>query len=260
MRLDVYLVSKGFLTSRELAKFNIAKGNVMVNGRLASKPSQSIGDDEVTLISDNAIPYVSRGGLKLEKAIREFEIDCKGLTVLDIGASTGGFTDCLLQHGASRVCAVDVGTNQLVKKLRDDPRVISLENKNIKDLNPNELNPSTYDLIVSDLSFISLTKVIGLFPKFLNADGGAVTLIKPQFEVGSELVGKGGIVKDEKAHKMAIKYVVEEAKSRGLYLSKITWAPVHQANKNIEYLALFKQIKTTEPDYAETVRLAFKEK
>lgn len=259
MRLDVFLVNNRFFASRELAKFNIAKGNVLVNGTTASKPSMNIREEDVvTLVVNNINPYVSRGGLKLEKAIKEFEISCSGITALDIGASTGGFTDCLLLHGASLVCAVDVGTNQLDVKLRDNPKVISVENKNIKDLSPDELNPSTYDLIVTDLSFISLTKVIGLFPKFLNEEGRVIALIKPQFEVGPELVGKGGIVKDKRAHIMAIQRVVQVARDKGLHLSKITWAPLHQENKNIEYLALFKKSETIVPEFKDIVQKAFK--
>lgn len=260
MRLDVYLVSKGIFSSRELAKFNIAKGNVLVNGALARKPSLSVEEsDSITLSAENAVPYVSRGGLKLEKAIKEFNFHCDGIDAMDVGASTGGFTDCLLQHGAKLVCAIDVGSNQLVEPLRTDARVFFKENINIKDLDPRDLKVDKFDLIVADLSFISLTKVLQYFPKFLKPNGSAILLIKPQFEVGSQLVGKGGIVKDPSAHIMAITNVGLEANKYGLYIKNITSGPIHQSGKNIEYLALFERVEDSPPNFAKVVKYAFNE-
>jgi 23S rRNA (cytidine1920-2'-O)/16S rRNA (cytidine1409-2'-O)-methyltransferase len=242
MRLDVLMVQKGVFSSRELAKVNIKKGNVLVNGVLCTKPSFEVSEDvSITLITENVIPYVSRGGLKLEKALKEFEINCKDFDVLDIGASTGGFTDCVLQHGARRVYAMDVGTGQLSPTLKDDLRVKSIENTHIKDLTCDQVDSALFDLIVADLSFISLTKVLEFFPKFLKPTGKAIVLIKPQFEVGASFVGKGGIVKDRKAHEMAIANVFNAAIKIGLYLTNITPSPIQDERKNVEFLALLEQ-------------------
>lgn len=258
MRLDVYLVKNGFFSSRELAKFNITKGNVMVNSKNPKKPSQNIGDsDVVTLVTENAIPYVSRGGLKLEKALREFNVDCTGIDALDVGASTGGFTDCLLNHGAKYVCAIDVGTDQLAPCLKENPNVCSIENINIKEIEPQNLDVNQFQLIVADLSFISLTKVVEYFPDFLADNGAVITLIKPQFEVGPQLVGKAGIVKDPKAHVVALSNIRLAAQEQGLYLKRVTYAPIHDASKNIEYLGLFNKNKGTPPKLDTIVRQAF---
>lgn len=258
MRLDIYLVSHRIFASRELAKFNIAKGNVLVNGKVATKPSQTVGEgDSVTLSIVNAIPYVSRGGLKLEKAIKEFGIQCEGIDALDVGASTGGFTDCLLQHGAKFVCAIDVGSNQLAPVLRDNHNVHSIENVNIKDLQPQDLQINQFDIIVADLSFISLAKVIEYLPKFLKPTGAIVCLIKPQFEVGPQLVGRGGIVKDPKAHLVAMANIGQTANKHGLYVKDVTYAPIHKAGKNIEYLVHIVQDETRLPDFTIVVNEAF---
>lgn len=258
MRLDVYLVSNSYFSSREQAKFNIAKGNVLVNGMPASKPSQPISEqDTVSLITENAIPFASRGGMKLEKALFEFSVDCTNINALDVGASTGGFTDCLLRNGAKHVCAIDVGTNQLVASLRDDPRVVSIENMNIKDLDPSQLSPNQFDLIVADLSFISLNKVVEYLPKFLSANGQVIALIKPQFEVGQSLLGKGGIVKKPKAHIQAIESIAKHWQQANLHLSRLTYAPIHQSTKNIEYLGLFTQAWNRFPDFSSVVDEAF---
>jgi len=240
MRLDVFLVEKGFFSSREMAKFNIAKGNVTVNGKAARKPSQPVtGDDCVELVEENVIPYVSRGGLKLERALEFFNIDCSGLNVLDVGASTGGFTHCVLKHGAGYVCAVDVGSNQLDFTLRMHKNVKSLENTNIKELDLDAAGGMPFDLLVADLSFISLTKVLEFLPKFLKSQGRAITLIKPQFEVGQSQLSKAGIVSNPKAHVMAIEKVVQHAAAVGLHLIGLTYSPIHHDTGNIEYLALW---------------------
>ncbi len=257
MRLDVYLVSNGFFASRELAKFNINKGNVMVNGKPVSKSALQINsNDTVELAVENVVPYVSRGGLKLEKAIREFEVSCAGKTALDVGASTGGFTDCLLKHGAKMVCAIDVGTNQLDPILRSNPDIYSIENIHIKDLTPVMLPIEKFDLIVTDLSFISLTKVLEFFPQFLNQQGFVIALIKPQFEVGSVFIGKGGIVKNPKAHVMAVENVAIAAAKFGLNLSQLTWSPIHDISKNVEYLASFSQQSASLPNIQKVVMQA----
>lgn len=258
MRLDVYLVKNNFFASREQAKFNISRGNVIINGEPASKPSQPITEsDKISLISENAIPYVSRGGLKLEKALSSFSIDCSNINALDVGASTGGFTDCLLKNGAKYVCAVDVGTNQLVPSLRNDPRVVSIENTNIKDIDPVQLELSSFNLIVADLSFISLTKVVEYLPKFLDRDGQLVALIKPQFEVGPSQIGKGGLVKSPNAHIQAIKNIVIKSQRVNLNLAMLTYAPIIDLSKNIEYLGLFSQKRESLPDIESVVMDAF---
>lgn len=243
MRLDVYLVNYGFFASRELAKYNITHGNVLVNGEEVLKSSRIIGaEDVVSLKEQNLMTYVSRGGFKLEKALAEFSINCQGIDVIDVGASTGGFTDCVLQHGAARVVAIDVGTDQLVEQLKDDPRVTFFEGVSIKDIQSVEFTPRQFHLLVADLSFISLTKVMELFPPLLLSEGSAILLIKPQFEVGKEWIGKGGIVKNAKAHVKAIEGVVDAAAKEGLFLQNLTWAPIQDDSKNVEYLGHFMRV------------------
>ena len=242
MRLDIYLVENSFFTSRELAKYNILQGNVLVNGSVVLKPSRVVNPNEsVSLRCGNAMTYVSRGGFKLEKALIEFAIDCKGMDVVDVGASTGGFTDCVLQFGAARVVAIDVGTNQLVESLKTDPRVISFEGVSIKEIDNSILSPNQFHLLVADLSFISLTKVITFIKPLLLPQGSAVLLIKPQFEVGKEHVGKGGIVKSKSAQISAIEEVIKAANSVGLYLKGLIWAPIQSESKNVEFLGHFVQ-------------------
>jgi 23S rRNA (cytidine1920-2'-O)/16S rRNA (cytidine1409-2'-O)-methyltransferase len=257
MRLDIFLVKNGFFGSRELAKFNVVNGNVLVNAKICQKPAHPIAEkDIVSLKSPNIIPYVSRGGLKLEKALHVFNIDCNNLSALDVGASTGGFTDCLLKHGAKYVCAIDVGTNQLAQSLKNDKRVLSFENINIKEFSPNSINPNRFNIIVTDLSFISLTKVIEFFPKFLDSNGIVIALIKPQFEVGPAFICSGGLVKNSKAHLMAIETVSVASQRVGLYLTQLTWSPIYDTGKNIEYLGLFSQIPTAIPDIQKVVKEA----
>jgi 23S rRNA (cytidine1920-2'-O)/16S rRNA (cytidine1409-2'-O)-methyltransferase len=259
MRLDVLLVKKGFFSSRELAKSNIAIGNVSVNGIVINKPSHDVLESAcISLKTEKINPYVSRGGIKLEKALNEFKIDCQGIDVLDLGASTGGFTDCALQHGARAVYAIDVGTDQLSPKLKGDQRVISIENVHIKDLTSEHLNNNHFNLIVADLSFISLTKVFEYFPQFLNRDGKVIVLIKPQFEAGIKHIGKGGIVKDAKVHIEAIININNEAKKHRLFLTKITHAPIYEKRKNIEYLALLERVEKNLPDIESCVKEAFR--
>lgn len=260
MRLDIYLVKMGYFASRELAKYNISNGNVLVNEVVAVKPSMQVDESStIRLSQSNVLPYVSKGGLKLKKALDTFSIDCKGFDVLDVGASTGGFTDCVLQHGARKVYAIDVGTNQLAKSLQDDPRVISIENIHIKDLKVEELDSTLFHLLVTDLSFISLTKVVEYFPKFLLPDGMVIALIKPQFEVGKQLVGRGGIVKNPKAHIVAINQIFAAAQQVGLYPKGLTHSPFVESSRNIEYLALFDRNIGLSPDVAKAVNLAFGE-
>jgi 23S rRNA (cytidine1920-2'-O)/16S rRNA (cytidine1409-2'-O)-methyltransferase len=260
MRLDTYLVDKKICNSREKAKYLIQNGGVIVNGRSISKPSYAVCEfDAIDFKKEDAIPYVSKGGFKLEKAIASFSLDFKGKTILDIGASTGGFTDCALKHGAKFVWAVDVGTNQLDSDLKKDERINSLENTDFRILKPSDIGQRV-DIVVVDLSFISLTSILSHIPNFLADAGYAVLLIKPQFEAGPENVGKGGIVKNPKVHQKVIQNVIINAKSIGLYLSGLTFAPIIDIKKNIEYVALFKRKPTADFDIIGIVNSSFFEK
>ncbi|WP_442878059.1 TlyA family RNA methyltransferase [Cetobacterium sp.] len=240
-RVDVLLVEKGFYETREKAKRAIMAGLVIINDKKIDKPGTSIKIDEEPLIrvKGDACKYVSRGGLKLEKAISVFNMDFQDKIVLDVGSSTGGFTDCSLQNGAKFVYAVDVGTNQLDWKLRNDERVKSLENMHIKDLALSDLDDRKVDYIVMDVSFISITKVIEHLIKYFDKETKLMALIKPQFEVGKENIEKGGIVKDSKKHLMAIEMVVEEAKKSGLRLKGLDFSPITGTKGNVEYISLF---------------------
>ncbi len=198
-RLDVLVVQRGILFSRERAKENIIAGNIFVDGIMTTKCGKKVDiSSNIEFIGED-IPYVSRGGLKLKKAIESFDIDLKGKICLDIGASTGGFTDCMLQHGASRVYSIDVGTNQLDDKLRCDSRVVSMENTNIRYLSADSIGELA-DFASIDVSFISLEKVIPNLLNLLKDDGSVVALLKPQFEVGVGIVNKKGVVKKPKVN------------------------------------------------------------
>ena len=211
-RLDVLVVQQGLFDSREQAQRLILAGEVSVKGQLVTKPGTKV-DDALPITVKNKPRYVSRGGLKLEGALKAFPVKADGKVCLDIGSSTGGFTDCLLQHGAIRVHAVDVGTNQLVWKLRNDPRVIVKEQFNARYMTPEDLGEKV-QLIVSDVSFISLTKILPAAYECLEAGGDLLVLIKPQFELQPEDIGPGGIVRDPALHQRAVdkihRFVVEE--------------------------------------------------
>lgn len=245
-RIDVLLVEKGFFDSREKARRAIMAGNVIVNEQKIDKPGTQIKIDEepVIRLKGDTCPYVSRGGLKLEKAIKAFNLDLAGAVVIDVGASTGGFTDCALQNGAKFVYAVDVGTNQLDWKLRNDSRVKSLENTHIKDLGLDDTDGQKADFIVMDVSFISITKVFEHLVKFFHENTKLMALIKPQFEVGKENMEKGGIVRDRSKHKMAIENVVAEAERNGLYLQALDFSPITGTKGNVEYISVFSLEKT----------------
>lgn len=240
-RLDVILVDRGLFDSREKAKREIMIGNVIVNEQAITKAGTNFKDNEDLKIRiKDKLKYVSRGGLKLEKAIKEWNLNFNNKIVLDIGASTGGFTDCALQNGALKVYAVDVGTNQLDWKLRNDKRVVSLENTHIKDLTIDKLDNTLVDIIVVDVSFISLTKVIPYFSKFLSEYGIIMMLIKPQFEIGKDKIGKNGVV-DVKYHNEAIKKVVQFAKNDGYIIDYISESPIKGTKGNIEFISLIRK-------------------
>ena len=238
-RLDLILVERGFFTTREKAKREIMAGNVIVNEQAVTKAGTGFKDTEKLFIRiKDRLKYVSRGGLKLEKAIKVWNLDFEKKTVLDVGASTGGFTDCALQHGATKVFSGDVGKNQLDWRLKNDGRVISLEEKHIKDLTSEELDNEKVDIAVIDVSFISLTKVIPHLKKFLKKEGKIIMLIKPQFEVGRGKIGKNGIVLEEKYHDEAIKKIISFVKEEGYTLFGIEMSPIKGTKGNVEFLAL----------------------
>lgn len=240
-RLDVLLVNRGLAQSREKAKAIIKSGNVYINGRMTDKAAEMVAEDAAVDIKDNPIKYVSRGGLKLEKAIDKFKIELEGKLCMDVGASTGGFTDCMLQKGAKKVYAVDVGTDQLVKELRDDNRVISMEQTNIRYLTPDQLE-DIIAFISIDVSFISLTKVLAPVRELLAEQGELVALIKPQFEVGPKAIGKKGVVKDKKAHINAINSVSLHACAVGFRCIGLDYSPITGPEGNIEYLLYLKKV------------------
>ena len=239
MRLDVYLTEQGLVSSRTEAKGFITSSSVKVDGRVVTKPSFDVSDGANVEIDKSAKKYVGRGGLKLESAISSFGISALGKRAIDIGASSGGFTDCLLQNGAESVIAVDSGTNQLVDSLRQDPRVISIENYNARYMKSSDL-PYVPDLCVMDVSFISATYIMPAIRNVLAPGADFICLIKPQFEVGRSGLGKGGIVKSDKLRREAVDKVVDFAKYIGFSLVSTIESPIIGGDGNIEFLAHFR--------------------
>lgn len=234
-RLDVILVNKGLFPSREKAKASIMAGIVFVDGQRVDKAGTPIDENAEIFVKQNLCPYVSRGGLKLEKAMEMFGFDLHDKVSIDMGASTGGFTDCMLQKGATKVYAIDVGYGQLDYKLRIDPRVCNMEKTNIRYLDT-DLILEPADFISIDVSFISLNLIFPVASKVLDEKGSVVCLVKPQFEAGRDQVGKKGIVRDINVHKEVILNVIGYANKVGLYPSGLTFSPVTGAKGNIEYL------------------------
>jgi len=235
LRLDLLLVERGLAESREKGQAIIFAGQVLVDGQKRDKAGALVPEDAEIRILGDTLRYVGRGGLKLEAALKEFRLPVHGKIAMDVGASTGGFTDCLLQHGVQKVYAVDVGYGQLAWKLRQDPHVVVIERVNIRDMAPS-LMPEPVDVAVIDVSFISLTKVIPSVLHFLKPDAAIIALIKPQFEVGKEEVGKGGIVRDETARTTAVKNVEDFVRGLGLDVKGIIPSPITGQDGNIEYL------------------------
>ena len=233
-RLDVLLVNKGFFESREKAKTSIMAGIVYVEGQKSDKAGNMIDTEANIEVRGDTCPYVSRGGLKLEKSINIWNLKLEGNTCMDIGSSTGGFTDCMLQNGASKVYALDVGTNQLVYKLRVDPRVVVMEKTNIREVDTSKIDP--LDFVSIDISFISLKHAFPKAYEMLKDGGRVVALVKPQFEAGREQVGKNGIVRDKSVHKQVIQNVINLAEIEGFKPLGLTFSPVTGAKGNIEYL------------------------
>lgn len=237
-RLDQLLVERGEFPSREKARRTIMAGRVRVDGAVLDKPGTSVAADAAIEVSGPDCPFVSRGGLKLERALDHFAIDVQGLVCLDIGASTGGFTDCLLQRGARRVYAVDVGYGQLDYGLRNDDRVVVMERTNARHLTPTDV-PEPCDLATFDVSFISLVKVVPAAAAAVRSPGRLVTLIKPQFEVGKGRVGKGGVVKDQELRREVILERIEQLEAAGLRSDGWIDSPIAGAAGNLEALAAF---------------------
>jgi 23S rRNA (cytidine1920-2'-O)/16S rRNA (cytidine1409-2'-O)-methyltransferase len=233
MRLDQWLTRHGYAATRSRARWLIEAGQVWVDGQQRCKPSVSIADRCRVEVRGAGLRYVSRGGLKLEQALRAFRLEVAGLVALDIGASTGGFTDCLLQHGARRIYALDVGTGQLAPMLREDPRVIAFEGRNLRTFQAREL-PEPVDLITVDVSFLSLTLVLPLLPPFLRQRGGVMALVKPQFEVGADGMRRGGIVRDSACRTWAVSRVLSVAAAAGFRVMQRIEAPRSRNQGNQE--------------------------
>ncbi len=234
-RLDVLLAQRGEVASREKARRLIMTGEVYVNNQVVDKPGKQVPGDAVITIRQSGIPYVGRGGLKLQKAIEYFSIDVSEKVAIDVGASTGGFTDCLLQNGSRFVYAVDVGRGQLDWKLRNDERVAVLERTNIRYVKQEQFDQEI-DLATIDVSFISLDKVIPVVASLIKTCGQIIALIKPQFEAGRRNVGKGGVVRDPEIHRQVIQNIYDLAMRTGLTVKGLTYSPVRGPAGNIEYL------------------------
>jgi 23S rRNA (cytidine1920-2'-O)/16S rRNA (cytidine1409-2'-O)-methyltransferase len=238
-RIDKILVDRGLADSRTKAQALIMAGVVLVGEQRVNKPSERFPHTATVRLREGAESrFVGRGGLKLEAALREFSIDVKGLVCLDVGASTGGFTDCLLQHGAQKVVAVDVGHNQIDWRLRRDARVEVREGVNARYLTPADFD-AQFDLVTVDVAFISATKILPAIVSLLADGGRVVTLIKPQFEVGKDEVGKGGIVKDSEQHQRVVGEVNSAAESLGMKVAGVIESPIKGADGNVEFLALY---------------------
>lgn len=242
-RLDVLLVQQGLATSRELAKAYIMAGNVYVDGQKEDKAGTKVAVNAALEVKGNQMKYVSRGGYKLEKAVDEFGISLDGKICLDIGASTGGFTDCMLQNGASKVYAIDVGYGQFAWKLRNDERVVCLEKTNVRYVTHEQV-PDEGEFASIDVSFISLTKVLPAVLGVLGEKGQLVCLIKPQFEAGREKVGKKGVVRDITVHKEVIEMIANYVRAQNLGILGLSFSPIKGPEGNIEYLIYLDKSQT----------------
>lgn len=247
LRLDVFLVEKGIIESREKAKSLIMAGKVFNGNLRLDKPGMLVEEDILLTVKGEIHPYVSRGGLKLAKAIKAFNLNFKDKVIADIGASTGGFTDCALQNGAAKVYAIDVGYGQISWKLRSDERVICLERTNARYLTEESL-PEKVDMVVCDVSFISLTKIFSAMKTILKDNGQVLALIKPQFEAGQENVGKNGVVRDPQVHQAVLKNVLQEAENLEFEVLGLDFSPIRGPEGNIEFLVWLKKFIIPELD------------
>lgn len=257
-RLDQLLLERGLFPSREKARSAIMTGRILVAGKKEMKAGTQIQEDAKIVVTGHDLPYVSRGGLKLEKAIQHFALELKDKTILDIGASTGGFTHCALLSGAKKIYAVDVGYGQLAWELRQDPRVIVMEKVNARYLQKEQIGEEA-DFITIDASFISLTKLLPNLVSFLKSNGGFVLLIKPQFEAGRDKVGKKGVVRDKETHLSVIERILAFAIDLGLFCQGLTYSPIRGPEGNIEYLAYLTKMPAafTFEQMQDTVKEAF---
>ena len=235
-RVDVLLVEQGLFETREKAKRAIMAGIVYSNEMRLDKPGEKIPADAVLTVKGKTLPYVSRGGLKLEKALKEFDLDVKDKVLLDIGSSTGGFTDCALQNGAIMSYAVDVGYNQLAWKLRNDERVVVMERTNFRYVTPSDLNGPMPNFASIDVSFISLKLILPVLKTLLVPGSDVVALVKPQFEAGREQVGKKGIIRDAKVHEEVVKKIVDFSLETGFDVKNLSYSPITGGDGNIEFL------------------------
>ena len=260
LRLDQYLCQNGLVQSRERAKALIMSGIVFINGQKADKAGEPVPEGAVVEVRGHDIGYVSRGGLKLEKAMQVFPMHPDGKVCMDIGASTGGFTDCMLQNGAVKVYAVDVGYGQLAWSLRSDPRVVTMERTNARSLTQ-EMFPEPMDMAVMDLSFISVRLVLPAVRELLRPGAPAVCLIKPQFEAGREDVGKKGVVRDSAVHERVLREFLDFAPGAGYTVMGLDFSPVRGPEGNIEYLAYLKKgaFEAPIPDAAAVVAASHRE-
>ncbi|MBE0447534.1 MAG: TlyA family RNA methyltransferase [Actinobacteria bacterium] len=252
-RADIYLVEAGLVSSREQAQRLINGGKVFIDGRPVGKASSLIEErSHVTILEEAS--YVSRGGLKLEKALHKFGVNPGGKFTIDVGASTGGFTDCLLRHGAKTVVTIDVGYGQLAWSLRRDPRVIVMERTNIRYVKPEDL-PQLADIVTIDVSFISLKKIHGSIARLLEPDGRIIALVKPQFEAGRERLGKKGVVKDSRIHKDILNELWVFYEEEGMVIRSLTYSPIKGPEGNIEFLLYlsFNGVRTSHPDRARVI-------
>ena len=248
-RLDVLLVNRGLAPSREKAKTMIMEGNVFVENQREDKAGATFDTEAEITVKGNTLKYVSRGGLKLEKAMTHFGITLEGKVCMDIGASTGGFTDCMLQNGAVKVYSVDVGYGQFAWKLRQDPRVVCMEKTNIRYVTPADID-DVLDFASVDVSFISLTKVLIPARELLRDGGEMVCLIKPQFEAGREKVGKKGVVRDKVVHEEVVERIIEFASQNGFFVKNLEYSPIKGPEGNIEYLVYIRKDETGGVDAA----------
>lgn len=250
-RLDVLLVNGGFAPSREKAKVIIMSGKVFVNGQREDKAGSTFDPEKSTIeVKGSTLRYVSRGGLKLEKALQEFPLTVEGKICMDIGASTGGFTDCMLQNGAIKVYSVDVGHGQLDWKLRNDERVVCMEKTNFRYMQPEDID-DVLDFASCDVSFISLTKILIPARKLLSPMGEMVCLIKPQFEAGRDKVGKKGVVREKKVHEEVIRKIVVFARMTGFTVLDLAFSPIKGPEGNIEYLIYIRKNTDMDSEMAE---------
>lgn len=235
-RIDMLLVKKNFFSTRQKAKNAIVDGVVYIDGKEVKKPSQKVSDDEIIEIKGKIMPYVSRGGLKLEKAIDEFNLDLKNRIVIDIGASTGGFTDCALKNGAQLSYAIDVGTNQLNDKLRNDKRVIVMEKTNFRYVTLDDLSLNRPNFACIDVSFISLRHILPVLKQIICEKCDIIALIKPQFEAGKKYLNKKGIIKDKKIHERVLVDFISFVKNLDFCINNLTFSPITGGEGNIEFL------------------------